>query len=433
MFLIPLSAKLKFAIKVSLSIMLTYMIPITLGWDQPSTAAMTIMLIAAEGGVSNSIAKGMLRVSGTIIGAFIGMSLIAIFPQERMLFLISMSLVLLIVTYLYYAYQGDSTAIMLIGVMVMMIFLQGPENAFLYGIDRTYMTLFGILIYTIVGIFLWPVKEAKNTLNDAPRGRMFIWLDPEYIKATLQVFVIFWAGVAYWIYFNPPAGFMVVTLATLLGLVTTFSTIKPGILVILFTFGFIFATLSYLFILPNLVYGWQLALFIFIYSFAAFYLIKQQISIFFLLGMFVLNISNEMQYDFAIYLTTLLTFYMFLIILMLFYNFPFSARAEHLFTLMKERFIRHSKALEELQKSTDNSWLTKIRKEYHHEHLRITTDKMQIWGKKIDTKYFNKNSQELIMHFAKTCKEYFNKETSLNHCYNAMNDIDWNNLKMNRF
>jgi hypothetical protein len=394
---------------------------------------MTIMLIAGAGGVSDSIEKGVLRVIGTVVGAILAMSLMALFPQERMMYLISMSLLLSLISYLYYAYQGDSTIFMLSAVMLMIVFLQGPEDAFLYGIDRTYMTIFGILIYSSVGMFLWPVKEKKGTFNDAPEGRMFIWLDPEYFKATIQLFVIFWVSVAFWIYFNPPGGFLVVMLATLIGLITTFSPIKPALLIILFTFGFIFATLSYIFILPNLVYGWQLALFIFSYTFIAFYLINQKLTIFFLLGMFVLNITNPMNYNFAVFLSILLAFYMFLIILMLFYNFPFSTRPERLFSLMRDRFIRHSKALEVLESKKSLGWFESILKEYHKESLRVTTQKMQLWGPKIDTKYFHKNTREAIVLFSEVCEGYRKKESDLKTCYNAMQDIDWNNLKVHKF
>jgi hypothetical protein len=424
--------KLKFALKVSLSLTLAYIIPMMMGWSQPNTSAMTVMLIAGAGGMSDSIEKGVLRVLGTIIGAILGMLLIALFPQERFLYLLSMSLLLSIISYLYYAYQGDSTAFMLSAVMIMVIFLEGSENAFLYGIDRTYMTLFGILVYTTVGVFLWPQKAKAETLNDAPKGRMFIWLDPEYLKATLQLFVIFWASVAYWIYFNPPGGFLVVMLATLLGLLTTFSPLKPTILVILFTFGFTFATAMYVFVLPNLVYGWELALFIFSYTFIAFYLLNPKLTIFFLLGMFVLGIGNEMNYNFAVFLNILLAFYMFLVILMLFYNFPFSARPEHLFSLMKERFFAHSNAIEKLNAQTP-SWLRKLQLHYHKEHLRITTQKMQLWGSKVDTNYFHQNSSQKIMAFSKICMAYTKHETNLTTCYNVMAKINWKNLKVNRF
>ena len=82
------SDKLKFAIKVSLSLTLAYMIPMAMGWAQPNTAAITVMLIASVGGVSESVTKGIIRVIGTIIGASLGIALISLFPQERLLYLL---------------------------------------------------------------------------------------------------------------------------------------------------------------------------------------------------------------------------------------------------------------------------------------------------------------------------------------------------------
>ncbi|SFV62412.1 hypothetical protein MNB_SM-4-1775 [hydrothermal vent metagenome] len=432
--MLRLSSKLRFAIKVSLSLTLSYVIPMAMGWAQPNTAAMTVMLIASAGAVSDGVSKGMIRVIGTVIGAIIGMILIALFPQERMIYLISMSLIVSMLSYLYYAYQGDSTVLMLSAMMVMMLFLNGVEDAFLYGVDRTYMTLFGILMYTFVGVFLWPVKPEKETLNDAPKGRMFVWLDPEYFKATLQLFLVFWFSVAFWIYFNPPAGFLVVMLATLLGLLTAFSPLKPSLLILLFSIGFAFAALMYTAVLPSLVYAWQLALFIFTYTFIAFYLINPKITIFFLIGMFTLGISNEMAYNFDVFLMTLLAFYMFLIILMFFYNFPFSSRPEHLFSLMKERFIKHSEALVVLEKDTKNrSFLDKFIYAYHTQQLKSSIIKMQLWGSKVDTKHFWQNTPEHIEAFSSSCLAYLKQETKLSNCYERMEKINWQCLKVNRF
>ena len=115
-----------------------------MGWAQPNTAAITVMLIASVGGVSESVTKGIIRVIGTIIGATLGIALISLFPQDRLLYLLSLSLIVSVITYLYYAYQGDSTVFMLSAMVMMMIYLSGPDNAFIYGIDRTYMTIFEI-------------------------------------------------------------------------------------------------------------------------------------------------------------------------------------------------------------------------------------------------------------------------------------------------
>lgn len=448
-FLFTLSDKLKFAIKVSLSLVLAYMIPLAMGWPQASTSAITIMLIASAGGVSESLTKGIIRIVGTLVGAVIGLTLIAIFPQERMVYLSVLSLVIALLIYLYFSYQGDSTVFMLSAMVTMMIFSNGPENAFIYGVDRTYMTLLGIVIYTVVGIFIWPLKQKENgpvdAAADTQKKPLFIWGDPEYLKGTVQLFLVFWATTAFWIYFNPPGGFLLVTLATLLGLFTTFSPLKPAVLMLLFSFGFIFATTMYIFVLPHLVYGWQLALFIFIYGFISFYFIKPKVTIFFLIGLFLLGIDNTMHYNFALFLNILLVFYMFLFVLILFRNIPFSARAEHLFLKIKTRFHTNLNAVVSLSGSDKKDWWRQKRLAYHVQHLHVNLHKMKLWGSKIDTNYFDANTGDEIMAFVKACealsaqvllsleKEELSYNKQMLAYENAMKSIDWERLKDTRF
>ena len=430
------SQKIKYAIKTSLSLTLAYLIPMALGWPQPQTAAVTVMLIAATGALSESLQKGLMRTLGTVAGAIIGLSLIAAFPQDRIAYLVSISLVITLLLYLYNAYQGDSTIFMLTMVVTLMVFNGGDApGAFSYGIDRTLLTAFGVMIYSLVGSFLWPVKTANilerlaanvssayaeagrllsntgtdtgretqeletlekltgaldefrthyqsvkrdadkvqayqaewNTIagcyeqlesifvpalrsaqtpshdhgvhisnqaqvlenldnmfsqlqltwsGDSPveypspikavydreslRGEKhltiaavantaqiynnlqtllsqltgavsslrfnqgtfehdeynnsvatsFIWFDRENIKTALRGLVTFWLATAIWLNYNPPGGFMFVTLCTALVPLVSYTPVTPKLLFILFTFGFVFAVPAYVFLLP---------------------------------------------------------------------------------------------------------------------------------------------------------------------------------------
>ena len=163
-----LSDKLKFSIKASLSMALAYLIPLSQGWNQASTAGITVLLIAAMGSVSESVLKGAMRALGTIIGGIVGMTLIALFPQDRVFYLIALSVTVSIPLYLVRAYKGDPSIFMLTAVTMMMVFKNGEiDDVFLYGVDRTYMTLFGIMVYTAVGVFLWPVYIEDTTTQNA--------------------------------------------------------------------------------------------------------------------------------------------------------------------------------------------------------------------------------------------------------------------------
>ncbi|RLA58633.1 MAG: hypothetical protein DRQ78_11680 [Epsilonproteobacteria bacterium] len=571
-----LSDKLKFAIKASLSMALAYLIPLSQGWSQPGTAATTVMLIAAMGSVGDSVMKGVLRVIGTVIGATVGMTLIALFPQDRETYLLVASVIATLFLYLARAYKGDMTVFMLSTVTLLMMFQNGEvDDVFIFGIDKTYMTIVGISIYTFVGVFLWPVhlkdssienatnlsqpqselyllrdakKEERKTLHqtmiaqealldtsliasdsssmemnfsktqwydmvhsykkineiltllshhdkasyvdnfsqyvtnhkhidedilallkalplawekqekieipqalkyeynmpavktlsqleraemsttindmlklhkhlcslatklnslisplptffhleDIPKPSNFIWFDIEDLKGSIITFIVFWTATLLWIYVNPPGGFMIVLLATALSVLTTFSPLKPSLLIIIFSFSFVFATAMYIFVLPNLHYAWELGLFIFIYSFIGFYFINPMLAVFFILGTATLGINNTMNYNFDIFLMTLFVFYAFLFLLLLFYYIPFSTKAEHLFLSMKKRFFTLSKILLENNHSLSKEKYSKL-------HLRITVKKMQLWASKLDYKYFESTDKELLLAFTKEC------------------------------
>ncbi|MEF1262549.1 FUSC family protein, partial [Vibrio harveyi] len=158
-----MNEKIKFATKVALSLTLAYLIPFAMGWPQASTAATTVMLIASTGSRRESLAKGTLRVLGTLVGAVIGLLLVGMFAQDRLLYMLSVSVVVSFIFYFRNAYQKDPTLLALTGVMVLMMSNGGDaEGAFMYGVDRAYMTIFGVVLYTLVGTFLWPTKTEQN-------------------------------------------------------------------------------------------------------------------------------------------------------------------------------------------------------------------------------------------------------------------------------
>ncbi len=163
-----LNDKMKFAIKAAASLVLVYLIGFAQGWSNITTAATTVMLIAAVGSLENAVMNGLLRVLGSIIGAVIGMVLIALFPQERFLYLLLLSIAVTFVLHLTRTYKGDMTVFMLTGMTMMMMFQNGDtDNVFLYGVDKAFMTLFGIAVYTLVGILVWPVSGKKREFEHA--------------------------------------------------------------------------------------------------------------------------------------------------------------------------------------------------------------------------------------------------------------------------
>ncbi|WP_394151928.1 FUSC family protein [Vibrio maritimus] len=609
-----MNSKARFATKVALSLTLAYLIPFAMGWPQASTAATTVMLIASTGSQRESFEKGTLRVLGTIVGAVVGLILVGAFAQDRFLYMFSVSIVVSFIFYFRNAYQSDPTLLMLTAVMTLMMSNGGDaEGAFLYGVDRAYMTVFGVVTYTLVGVYLFPSKAEQNlsallqetlsiqqqtftqiseslpgmikpetsaaadasssdnetehepteeaspsldelieklftaqsTLeqrfsvvkkesseiaaylqewrlvihhsqkitqllatasnarfnhNDtedylsnfpvfieqidhllqqsqqflaspetgetfrfsenklkaneeklsgsdhltrasvltlgyllnrlydnasklaetiscidsitktvsfkeqlAPSQSAFLWWDAENFKTAIKVFVTYWVAGGLWIAFNPPGGYSFVIFSTIFMAVLSFMPLHPKALGFLFTFGFLFAIPAYVFVLPQLELGIELALFLFIYTFVGFYLFKGPITIFFMLGMFVLGIDNTMTYHFGIILTIMTLFYLVVLMIVFSHYFPFSSKAEHLFLAVRQRLFFHLYRLLLTMQNLKPTWLTRITLALHLKTANVASKKLLLWASKVDVSYFNNNSQEQLVLYAKRC------------------------------
>ncbi|WP_343291987.1 FUSC family protein [Vibrio harveyi] len=606
-----MNEKIKFATKVALSLTLAYLIPFAMGWPQASTAATTVMLIASTGSQRESLAKGTLRVLGTLVGAVIGLLLVGMFAQDRLLYMLSVSVVVSFIFYFRNAYQKDPTLLALTGVMVLMMSNGGDaEGAFMYGVDRAYMTIFGVVLYTLVGTFLWPTKTEQNlrqlieqlnqaqqalfnailqnfeqktalqqdvvtnaeaTENDeAPSPTIdellekvfaaqnaleqrfatvsvecsdvsaymkewqlavhfnkqitqelsvaahshfshqqdrscinnfdqatqeiqqlfkisqemwdnegaayraqelnieynqaaladashlvkgsaltlghllklmhqslsrlaesiscidsvtnnvsfkqelpkqkskFLWWDAENFKTAVKTFTTYWVAGLIWIYFNPPGGYSFVTFSTIFMSLLSFVPVHPFMLLILFTFGFLFAVPSYVFILPGLELGAELGLFIFIYTFIGFYLFKGPVTIFYMIGLFVLGLDNNMTYHFGILMTIMTLFYMVVFMIIFAHYFPFSSRPEHLFLTLKERYFRHVGDLFASYHQQSESSFKKLKRSLHLVTLNVSSKKLMVWGSKINHKLFDKTPPEAIGAFSKSCNALSN-------------------------
>ncbi|WP_418103468.1 FUSC family protein [Vibrio harveyi] len=606
-----MNEKIKFATKVALSLTLAYLIPFAMGWPQASTAATTVMLIASTGSRRESLAKGTLRVLGTLVGAVIGLLLVGMFAQDRLLYMLSVSVVVSFIFYFRNAYQKDPTLLALTGVMVLMMSNGGDaEGAFMYGVDRAYMTIFGVVLYTLVGTFLWPTKTEQNLLqlieqlnqaqqalfnailqnfeqktalqqdvvtnaeatenDEAPSPTIdellekvfaaqnaleqrfatvsvecsdvsaymkewqlavhfnkqitqelsvaahshfshqqdrscinnfdqatqeiqqlfkisqemwdnegaayraqelnieynqaaladashlvkgsaltlghllklmhqslsrlaesiscidsvtnnvsfkqelpkqkskFLWWDAENFKTAVKTFTTYWVAGLIWIYFNPPGGYSFVTFSTIFMSLLSFVPVHPFMLLILFTFGFLFAVPSYVFILPGLELGAELGLFIFIYTFIGFYLFKGPVTIFYMIGLFVLGLDNNMTYHFGILMTIMTLFYMVVFMIIFAHYFPFSSRPEHLFLTLKERYFRHVGDLFASYHQQSESSFKKLKRSLHLVTLNVSSKKLMVWGSKINHKLFDKTPPEAIGAFSKSCNALSN-------------------------
>ncbi|MCD6211380.1 MAG: FUSC family protein [Sulfurovum sp.] len=604
-----LSDKMKFAIKAALSIVLVHLICFAMGWTEARTAAITILIIVSgiqPGGSSSN--KAFFRVMDTLIGATVGLTLIGLFPQDRFAYLASVSIAIMFFAYLSSAYKGGTRIFMLSALTLLLMFDNGEiDDVFTYGIGRVTMILLGILIYTLVSVFLWPERVEENSmenalsmtsietdlylqrdgerekrkelyqkmlsqeallsssnlgisdatgemgftttqwnsivhnykkineiitlfayhdktdhtndpshyvtnyqeieeeilglfkavslawqekkeihiptpieplyqfnevdklshldharlvatiggmqklhtqlcklaeklnslispkpthfaLEDIPRRPFFLWFDIENLKAALLTFLVFWTSTLIWIFINPPGslsyGFDLVTFATAVSIITIYLPVNPLKMIFIFSFSFVFAASTYIFVLPHLHEAWEISLFIFIYAFIGFYFFNRILAIFFLLGLFTLDIQNTMVYSFDILAGTFFIMFAFLFILLFFYYIPFSTKPEYLFLKMKRRFFKLSQIL--LHRGHHINMGKRIvdilAAKNSKIHLMNTVKKMQLWTGFIDTKYFNTIDKKQLLHFGKECESFVYLLKMMHHKDRQMRD-----------
>lgn len=175
-----LSPKMKFAIKTALAITISYIVSLAMSWGQPFQGAIAIMVIASVGPLRDSLDKGIWRIIGTVAGAIVGLGLTALFPQDRFFYFLSISIASAIVIYLYRTSRFDNSVWMILLVVMIFIFDGGNHNnRFIYAVDRSWNTAFGILVYALINIYLWPDTTSRlDRIKDLNSLWLKLWREP---------------------------------------------------------------------------------------------------------------------------------------------------------------------------------------------------------------------------------------------------------------
>ena len=164
-----LSRKTKEASKTALAMTIAYGVALSMDWDRPYWAGFAVAFVSI-GTVGQSINRAALRMSGTVLAVAVSLTLIAWFAQDRWLFMVVLSLYLGLCAYMMagpkrqYFWQVGGF------VCVIIAFDAGPDpvQAFDTAVIRAQQTGLGILTYSLVALFLWPVNS-RPAFNAATR------------------------------------------------------------------------------------------------------------------------------------------------------------------------------------------------------------------------------------------------------------------------
>ncbi|MGD1973455.1 MAG: FUSC family protein [Desulfobacterales bacterium] len=158
-----LSTRTKEAVKTGLAMAISYGIAMQLGWENPKWAGMAVAMISLST-AGQSLNKGAMRLLGTLVALVAAFAFLALFSQDRWLFMVFVSLYVGLCTYMV-AGKKRVYFWFVSAVVCLLISVSGgadSQNAFYTGLTRAQETGLGILVYALVSVFLWPQSSAAK-------------------------------------------------------------------------------------------------------------------------------------------------------------------------------------------------------------------------------------------------------------------------------
>jgi len=158
---IPTKAKEPF--KTALAMVIAYAIALQMDWDNPHWAGFAVAFVGLST-VGQSFNKAAMRMFGTLAAAFFALTLIALFPQDRWLFMLSLSIYVGFCTYMMSGakLQYFWNVCGFVCVIICMGAGADPVNAFQTAVVRSKETGLGVLVYTLVSMLLWPISSRSG-------------------------------------------------------------------------------------------------------------------------------------------------------------------------------------------------------------------------------------------------------------------------------
>ncbi len=163
-----LSTRTKEAIKTSLAMVIAFGISLWMDWDRPYWAAFAVAFISLDTSGA-SFNKGAMRMLGTLLGIMAAFMFLALFPQQRWLFVAVVSLYVGLCAYMmtgkkrqYFWYVSGFVCV------VIAVNSSNSLAAFQIAVERAQETGAGILAYSLVSMLLWP-RGSQSAFEDTTR------------------------------------------------------------------------------------------------------------------------------------------------------------------------------------------------------------------------------------------------------------------------
>lgn len=155
-----ISRTTKESLKTAVAMVVTYTIALSAGWDKSMWAGLAVALVSQQT-LGLSLNKAALRMLGTLAAIVVALTLIALFPQQRWLFMGCLSLWVGACAYFllgssrpyFWQVSGFVSVIICVGAAT------ASEGAFEVAMLRAQQTGLGVLVYSLVAMLVWPCSS----------------------------------------------------------------------------------------------------------------------------------------------------------------------------------------------------------------------------------------------------------------------------------
>lgn len=170
-YLTPSKASLQFATKTTLAMLLSLYIALWCDLDRPYWALISAAFLQIRPMSGMVVEKGICQIGGTLIGALVGIVIMAFFAQARVPALVALTLWIMFCTYgssllrnnfSYGCIMGAVTAM-----LIVVIAAGQPHSIFDIAVARLSELGLGALCATLVSALLWPTRVKDHLANQA--------------------------------------------------------------------------------------------------------------------------------------------------------------------------------------------------------------------------------------------------------------------------
>ena len=168
--------RVRYGIKVGLAALLALYCSLVLRLEHPNWSILTVVVMMSSQFVGSITVKAILRVSGTISGALLGIWLSGSYASSPVILLTAVFLVIAIATYKFGQYPASQTPYFhfLVGLTMLTVTTYGvdtPNQIWETGINRMLEVLVGALSALVVTSVLWP-RYAREEFFEAGRAAL---------------------------------------------------------------------------------------------------------------------------------------------------------------------------------------------------------------------------------------------------------------------